>query len=185
MSTKTPIIEATSSEIIERKRHLKKVQELLSAKVTDVVKQRNLQKLLVYSNHRFKEFSSKESKEVSNESNLVKCEKCHCNSQMTIGTGRIGKRKKKKRLVELKRGCLFCGLSCPPVVLDKPKTRIQESTESTKKSEPAINIATSSNTSRQTFLPGAQNLQKLMSSRKKLNKDTGLLNFLMRSNTKH
>ena len=188
MSAKTPVIEPTSSEVIERRRYLKRVHDLLAGKLTSPREQKSLQKLIIYCNHRFREFVPNDNISQDNKCNLDRCQKCYCDDLTDF---QIRKIKKRKPRIELRKKCTFCGHFAPPIALErqvKTTDKIDVSRKSPpKKTEKSRHVRTTPmkvETPRNTFTPGAQNLQKLMSSRKKLNKDTGLLDFLMKSNSK-
>lgn len=195
MSTKAAINEATPAEISERLLHLKKVHELLAEKLINSNEESSLQKLVMYSNHRFREFSPKDSmKLVRNGSNLGKCVKCHSEELTSLKITKIKKNKKRKQRVEMRRKCSFCGQLTLAIVLNKPKTtsisegKCEDLNINSSKKIADTKRVESKNTPKQvtrnTFSPGAQNLKKLMSAKKKLNRDTGLLDFLTKSNSK-
>lgn len=191
MSAKTPVIEPVSSEVVERRRYLKRVHDLLAGKLTSPREQKSLQKLVIYCNHRLREFVPRDSisQDSKSKCNLDQCQKCHCDDLTDFQIRKIGKRKR----VELRKKCTFCGHFAPPIALER-QAKTADQVDGSNKSSPkktdslhARAIPTkveTIKTSRNTFTPGGQNLQKLMSSRKKLNKDTGLLDFLMKSNSK-
>lgn len=194
MSAKTAVIEPMSSEVIERRRYLKRIHDLLAGKLTSPTEQKNLQKLVIYCNHRFREFVPKDSISQDNKCDLNQCQRCHCDDLTDF---RIRKIKKKKPRIELRKKCTFCGHFAPPIALER-QVRTADKIDESKKSSPkemkshhvrtmptkVETIKSLPATPRNTFSPGGTNLQKLMSSRKKLNKDTGLLDFLIKSNSK-
>ena len=196
MSAKTPVIEPMSSEVIERRRYLKRVHDLLAGKLTSPTEQKNLQKLVIYCSHRFREFVPKDNISQDNKCNLNRCQKCYCDDLTDFRIRKIKKRTRKPR-IELRKKCTFCGHFTPPIALERQQVKTTDKIDESKKSSPkktekshhVRTIPTKVETiktapPRNTFAPGAQNLQKLMSSRKKLNKDTGLLDFLMKSNSR-
>lgn len=189
---KEPILEAASTEISEKQRHLKKVHEVLATKMTNTTEQKDLRKLLNYSNHRFRENLSSETIAKKESNNF--CSKCYSQDLMNFQISKVKKKKKRTPRVELRKKCSFCGHKSAPFVIEKLKVvknpvksneeSFQTSVKQASSDRPVVSQNMPRVASRNTFSPGAQNIQKLMSARKKLNKDTGLLDFLMKTNSK-
>ena len=154
-------------------RHVAAFKDFLATRVDS----RDMARLLLYARHR-----SKSSKDVAakEEETASACHKCGDSSLFASRFRTPRPRHQLQRRTYITRVCGLCRAhqpvtATPEAGSDEPEQRVPVTPVATEKADKTCQQST----------PVKQNLQKLMSAKKRqsLNKDTGLLDFLIKSNS--